>query len=258
MAEKRKDTLALVKSWSIEFDSISDRIRQLIGESHWLSDGKHKESILMNFLRKYTLDSFVYSSGFIVSHDIDSPQSGEIDILVASPQKGVPWFVDSGILIAPPESIVAHIHVKSNYQKKALEDIFNSICKANLSLSKNDSNPSVLDDIWSSGFFFSQQTSPNLTLIEEHIKSCSKDLKSTLFLPNAIFIHPDISIIINRSTDQEATVKIIKSEKLCVALFLCHFFESITKQTSSEIGDLLFTKVADSSSVFTLHIGKGN
>src|SRR5690606_30617129 len=80
----KRSTLGLLKSWSHELESTSDRIRLLIGDQHWLSDGKHKEAILSNFLRKYSLENFVFSTGFIVGHDETSPSSGEIDILVSS------------------------------------------------------------------------------------------------------------------------------------------------------------------------------
>lgn len=245
-----KSPLALLKSWSDEFESTSNRVRLLIGGSHWLSDGKHKESILINFLKKYTFNRYHFSAGFIVSQDKASPSSGEIDILVASRQSSIPWHNEEGLLIVSPECVVAHIHVKSSYNKSAIEDIFNSIKMANKAISKGDSN-SLHTNVWSAAFFFNESPIPSNKLLEKHITDCAKEFSDFTHLPKGIFINPDIAILFN-SNISEVKINIIKAESLIVALFLCYFHESLNGAQNSEIGDLLYSLPAHESHYFTI------
>lgn len=237
----KKNALDLLKSWSQELESTSNRIRFLIGDQHWLSDGKHKEAILSNFLRKYTFDNFVFSTGFIVAHDQTSPSSGEIDILVSSKGDGIPWFYDSDILITPPENVIAHVHVKSSYNKDALLDIFKSVKKANIALS-NDYSTSKHANTWSAGFFFNQNNLPSIETMKDHIIQGIKSVEDPTLLPKGIYISPH-NVILMESEKNIVSVRIIKADDLAAALFLTDFFES-TNTSTSDIGDLLFAQLA--------------
>lgn len=252
----KKSPLDFVKSWSTEFDATSNRVRQLIGDEHWLSDGKHKEAILRNFLNKYTYNQYVMSSGFIASSQIDSASSGEIDLLVVSPSKGIPWFYDSGILITPPEPVVAHIHVKSGYKKNQLMSIFKSSERANLCISQGGSYTGINNSVWSAGFFFDNTGSFSLTSLGDNIKEGIENIGVTSNLMNAVFIHPHVSVIINKKNKEHALVNIIKSENIVPALFLSSFYEFMNIGGSTEIGDLLFNQMSDESTNFTVRLAK--
>ena len=240
-----KDSLELLKSWSQEFEATINRVRHLIGSSHWLSDGKHKEAIITNFLKKYTLENYTISSGFIVSHEPGIPSSGEIDVLVSRRGIGIPWFYDSGILITPPENVLAHIHVKSAYQKQQLFDIFDSTKKACLAISKEGTNPEKLRKTWAAGFFFSEEGKVSLQTLKSHIEEKLESIDDPSTLPNAIFLHPSISIIIDKYDKKTVNVKLIKAKHLSAALFLCYFVESVVPTGSTEIGDLLYNQEGD-------------
>ena len=51
-----QNTPEFLKSWSAEIKSKANRVRDLIGDVHWLSDGNHKETLIRAFIRSYVPD----------------------------------------------------------------------------------------------------------------------------------------------------------------------------------------------------------
>jgi hypothetical protein len=75
---------AYFATWSDEITSRADRVRNLIGDKHWLSDGTYKEFLIREFLARYLPSHLNVSRGFIRHLEIDAV-SPEIDILIADP-----------------------------------------------------------------------------------------------------------------------------------------------------------------------------
>lgn len=244
----------LVRSWSNELSATCNRIRHLIGKDHWLSDGKHKEAILMGFLRKYALNGNLASCGFIVSNSLNDLSSGEIDILIADPSKDIPWLNESDILIVPPSSVKAHIHVKSKYTKKSLSEVFGSISKANKILSRNGQDTSKLHAIWSSGFFFHEAEPPKISRIKRDIIEFSKSLPSVQYAPKSLFIHPGISISFVTNGENELIVKLVEEDNLTMGIFLQNYHEFVNTIPVSEIGDFLHSNASGKVTIFNIKL----
>lgn len=113
---------AYLKSWADELLSRANRVRQLIGDAHWLSDGHHKEYLLREFLNRYLSPQLLIGRGFVRPPEEARCCSPEIDILIADALCHPPLFHEGGLLIAPPSSVVAHIEVKSLLDKGSLRD----------------------------------------------------------------------------------------------------------------------------------------
>jgi len=113
---------AYLKSWADELLSRANRVRQLIGDAHWLSDGHHKEYVLREFLNRYLSPQLLIGRGFVRPPDEARCCSPEIDIVIADPLCHPALFCEGGLLIAPPSSVVAHIEVKSLLNKGNLRD----------------------------------------------------------------------------------------------------------------------------------------
>lgn len=127
---------AYLESWSHELRSRAYRVRQLIGDVHWLSDGHHREAILREFLQRYVPAQLHISRGFVraVLSDQCSP---EIDILIADPTTHQPFFNEGGLLIAPPSSVVAHVEVKKDFNKAELRDALAKTSSTQLILARS-------------------------------------------------------------------------------------------------------------------------
>lgn len=115
-----------LESWSAELAAKADRVRQLIGNRHWLTDGHHKEVIIREFLLRYTPPDLEIGSGFIkhLNLDLCSP---EIDILISNSSLHPPFFNEGGIQILPPSSVVAYIEVKSTFSASSLSKALDTI-----------------------------------------------------------------------------------------------------------------------------------
>jgi hypothetical protein len=141
-----------LESWAMELHVRADRVRQLIGSAHWLSDGHHKEYILVEFLTRHLPFSLTVGRGFVRAPDPEVPVSGEIDILITDSALHPPWFREGGMTIAPPESVVGQIHVKTGFGRSELTDVIGSIAAT----TKMCVSGSSQVGIWSGGYFYRQ------------------------------------------------------------------------------------------------------
>jgi len=118
----KPDTSAYLKSWSLELLSRADRVRQLIGDAHWLSDGHHKEELLREFLARYLPRDLIISRGFVTAADVAGRCSPEVDVLISDLCLNPPLFCEGGLQIVDPSSVLAHIEVKTTFSRAKLED----------------------------------------------------------------------------------------------------------------------------------------
>ncbi|UZN01417.1 hypothetical protein OL548_34135 (plasmid) [Lysinibacillus sp. MHQ-1] len=106
-----------------------NRIRYLIGSAHWGEDGRHKEVILMNFLKRFLPNNIKVGTGFIKEGDNISNQ---IDIIIYNPSLPL-YYKENDFIIVQPKSVLGIIEVKSNPDKNRLaEAIFKSSQVGNL------------------------------------------------------------------------------------------------------------------------------
>ena len=108
------------KSIAKELAATQDRIRNLIGDTHWLTDGEHKEAALRKILRNHIPDLYHVGNGFI---SLKSGTSNQIDILITD--KNHPTlFRDGQLRIVTPDSVRAIIEVKTKIDSlKKLSEI---------------------------------------------------------------------------------------------------------------------------------------
>lgn len=121
--------LAYLTSWSQELEARAQRVRALIGDAHWLSDGNHKEALLREFLRRYLPPELVITNGFVRSPSAENNCSPEVDILIVNPSAHPPFFAEGELQIVPPTSVVAHIEVKTTFTADNLKNALSNICR---------------------------------------------------------------------------------------------------------------------------------
>lgn len=142
---------AFLESWGQELAARQNRVRSLIGNAHWLSDGHHKEAILRDFLSRYLPNEVECTTGFVRSAVEERRCSPEIDILLFSPRLHPPYFAEGGISIVDPSALLANLEIKSTFSSGPLNDALENI-KITRSLVVGDKgSPS---DLWSGLFFY--------------------------------------------------------------------------------------------------------
>lgn len=103
------------KSISDELLSIKDRLRNIIDDRHWGEDGRYKEIILSDLLRKYLPQDVSVATGFVMGDE--NHLSTQIDIIVY--QNNFPLlFKISDFVVVAKESVLGIIEVKTKLDSR--------------------------------------------------------------------------------------------------------------------------------------------
>ena len=112
------------KSVALEFQAYKDRVRYLIGNHHWGEDGRYKEILLMNYLRRVLPSTVSVGTGFVRNGDQLTKQ---IDIIIY--ENNIPLLFSEGdFIIASSQNVIGIIEVKSTAYSSKIGEV---IKKAN-------------------------------------------------------------------------------------------------------------------------------
>lgn len=145
------DRQAYFRSLADEIMSQSTRVRNLIGDRHWLSDGHHKESLVRSVIERHAPSTVLVSRGFVASTADSSQCSREQDVLLVDTRHQGPLFNQGDLLIVLPATVIATISVKSTLSKVELADSIDCINSARAVLAESSANPPAM---WCGAFFF--------------------------------------------------------------------------------------------------------
>ncbi|WP_291329373.1 DUF6602 domain-containing protein [Desulfovibrio sp. UCD-KL4C] len=101
------------KSLSKELEIVKNRVRSLIGSRHWGEEGRFKEAVLKNMLRKVLPKNRSVGTGFIVNSNDSTQLSKQIDIIVYDSDLPV-LFSEGDFIITTMENVKAVVEVKSS------------------------------------------------------------------------------------------------------------------------------------------------
>ena len=110
------------RSLSAELDIQADRVRSLLGDRHWVSDGGHKEAILRGFLEKHLPSGTLVSRGFLVNPLSAIECSREQDVVILDTLVAAPLFDYGGLVVASCEQALACISVKTSFGRPEFTD----------------------------------------------------------------------------------------------------------------------------------------
>lgn len=221
---------AYLESWGLELAARQNRVRLLIGDAHWLSDGHHKEAILRDFLKRYLPNEAVCSTGFIRSASEDKHCSREVDILIYSGRLHLPYFFEGGVSIVDPASVLATLEIKSSYSASALKDALE-----NIKLSRALTMPEKLaaENLWSGIFFYELAESRTL---ESAVETLAATLTEVLDPDKERNLYPTCVVLGKNCLAFPATdgtnVRIRAFERVDwgFACAICDLFSSIISQ----------------------------
>ena len=97
------------RSLTLETDALKNRVRQLIEDRHWQTDGEWKESVVRQILRRYLPMSARVGRGFVVTA---SRTSHQLDVLVFDSSTPV-LFRDGDLAFVTPDAVIGVVEVKS-------------------------------------------------------------------------------------------------------------------------------------------------
>jgi hypothetical protein len=120
------DAEAYFRSLTAEITALRARVRNFIGERHWLSDGSWKESVVKAVLRRYLPGAAGVGSGFVVT---DKGPTTQIDVLIYDLTKPV-LFRDGDFVIITADAALGLIEVKTRIRKSEIEKVCEKIFSA--------------------------------------------------------------------------------------------------------------------------------
>ena len=141
--------LSYLESIASELSVQSKRVRDLIGDAHWLSDGQHKEFLLLSVLHRYLPAGIVASRGFVVGQSSSNQISKEQDVLIVDTSIEAPLFHQGNLIITFPAQVRAVISVKTTVSDTMVSDAIEGLASIfNAHFSGNTDPP------WCGVYFF--------------------------------------------------------------------------------------------------------
>lgn len=232
----KRNPIACLESWADELLSRASRVRNLIGDAHWLSDGHYKEELVREYLVRHLPSSLRVSRGFICSTDAATRVSPELDVLITDQESELPWFSEGGLVIAPPSAVRGQLHVKTEFGAKEITEVLESVFNACESC-EPQRDPSTL---WGGGVFFSHTDCETEEACSRRFLGALKkylerhtDLRRQHYLPDCIAIVKGPVITVeklrpNNEGRMPVIVRMFSCNNLSVAILLSHFYDSLT------------------------------
>ncbi|MDE3022818.1 MAG: hypothetical protein KGI54_13335 [Pseudomonadota bacterium] len=93
-----------------ECETLKNRVRHLVNDAHWPTDGEWKESVLRSMLRRSAPESVTIGRGFVVHQDGCSTQ---IDVLIYDNSMPI-LYRDGDLVFVTPSACRGIVEVKSN------------------------------------------------------------------------------------------------------------------------------------------------
>jgi len=124
-----QNALDFQKSITEELSIIRDRVRYLIGDRHYGEDGRYKEAILKNIIRKFLPTNISIGTGFIVSTGKGDKISRQLDIILYDNTRPV-LFSEGDFIITTSYNVRGIIEVKTRMTTGNLRTVVNSFDQA--------------------------------------------------------------------------------------------------------------------------------
>lgn len=99
-----------------EVEALKFRVRHLIADAHWQTEGEWKESVVRQILRRHLPLSAVVGRGFVLDRD---RLSSQVDVLIYDGSKPV-LFKDGDLVFVTPDCVLGIIEVKSRVTNSLL------------------------------------------------------------------------------------------------------------------------------------------
>lgn len=213
-----QDSLDYQKSIALEFSSYRNRVRNLIGSAHWGEEGRYKEIILMNFLKRFLPNTVEVATGFVKDGNNISTQ---IDIIIYNPALPV-YFKENDFVIVQPNSVLGIIEVKSNPGRSAIGDAIYKANKIEKIVQKNN--------IFNGLFIYGQDKKSSDYLLDIQVKSKYGKFEKSLLhaLPKKNGINHIVSIngaFIKKWDDNKFSCYAI--QELAVGYFFSNLLDKI-------------------------------
>lgn len=245
---------AYLQSWTNELSSRADRVRQLIGDAHWLSDGHHKEGIIREFLVRHLPSYLNVTRGFVRTVGGNQKCSPENDILISDFSTHPPYFFEGDLQIVPPSSVIATLEIKTSFSKATVKDAIKNVVRT-----KNIMKLATkFEKTWSGIYFYDidREVASFHETVEAALKEIFDEMETQLnestfvtLLPKCITCISDSITFISSDQSNKITLRTFKIGEISLP---CSFFDLLgsirnflSGTSTTEFDDMLSTLDVD-------------
>jgi hypothetical protein len=200
----------------------ASRVRALIGDAHWLTDGSHKERLVSGFLEPRLPAGTQLGHGFALDLKSNSC-SREIDIFVRDQSHSPPFFDEGHVNICDAASVIAFLEVKSTFDASSLADALGAVIATQSVIGKSRK----AETVWRAICFSSCDPNKNLESIADTIIFQLKKLRevsgdknpfSLAVLPTCIVCLENFCAFLSgRDNGSGGRLRLFKLEKMSFA-----------------------------------------
>jgi hypothetical protein len=203
-----------------EFKNLRDRARNLV--QNWSEDGRYKEAIFKNIIKRYLPGNFSVGTGFVISRDDGIiKQTNQIDVIIYN--NLFPTFFQEGdFVILTPECVHGIIEIKTRLNNENFTDVVTK-CNSNGKFI-HDRSPG---DIFNGLFFFDDGSTitrgTKQTLIDQREQNLIQERRN--YLVNHIAIGDNNFIKYNIGNNDRYGHYVLTN--LAYSYFIMNIIESI-------------------------------
>lgn len=227
------DISLYLKSWSDEFTAKANRVRHLIGNAHWLTDGHHKEELIKSHLKRYLPNRFCVTRGFVVDPLCQGITTKEIDILISDSSKMPPLLAEEDLTICLGPSVIGHVEVKTSFSLTTIKDAIKSSTHNQKIINKTGKG----ENTWRAIFFFQlDPKNQNIDLsdaVEKAIKAQLPQISNTqclsCCLPKVIVVMETGVVFIQPDGANKIKTKQFDAGELSTAIGVLDLFAMISE-----------------------------
>jgi hypothetical protein len=176
---------AFQESITAELDAIKNRVRNLIGDKHWGEEGRYKEAVLRNVIRRFLPSNLSVGTGFIIRSEGRPPRDGQvhistqIDIIIYDNRAPV-LFSEGDFVIVSYTNVKAIVEVKTRIRNNQLTSFLKKSVENGVFVGHN-----IFNGVFA--YEYSKKSLPNLHEYLEALKENGKYI-NCLSLGSAIFV----------------------------------------------------------------------
>jgi hypothetical protein len=203
-----------------EFKNLRDRARNLV--QNWSEDGRYKEAIFKNIIKRYLPGNYSVGTGFVISRDNGIiKQTNQIDVIIYN-NLFPAFFQEGDFVILTPECVRGIIEIKTRLDNSLFNDVVN-ICNFNGQFICKYSSGKVFNGLF---FFDDGSTITDRTkrmLIDERERYTIEERKK--YLLNHIAIGDSHFVKYNVNNDDKYCLYELKN--LAYSYFIMNIIEDI-------------------------------
>ncbi|NPA63213.1 MAG: hypothetical protein GXN95_06655 [Methanococci archaeon] len=221
------------KSITSELDVIKNRVRNLIGDIPWGEEGRYKEAILRNVIRRFLPSNLSIGTGFVVK-EYNEGISNQIDIIIYDNNYPV-LFSEGDFVIVSYKNVKGIIEVKT----KICNGSFHNILK------KAEENGKLIGKNIFNGIF-SYEYDGNINGI------CNKLEESEGYV-NHISLNTDLFI---KFWEKEKKFRLYNLKNLSFSYFISNLLCSVCDYPLKDIRWFLFSEDKEQKRIKTISLTK--